>query len=60
VGTKLGMRPLLATIAVLVALIVLSVVAIASASGGRQSAVSVGGMHDVTVVDHHWTTVHRH
>jgi len=53
------MRPLLATIAVLVALIVLSVVAIASASSGRPSAVSVGGVHDVTVLDHHWTTVHQ-
>jgi hypothetical protein len=54
------MRPLLTTIAVLVAMIVLSVVAVAPASSGRQSSVPVGGMHDVTVLDHHWTTVHRH
>jgi hypothetical protein len=54
------MRPLLATIAVLAALVVLSIVAMASASSGRQSAVSVGGVHDVTALDHHWTTVHRH
>lgn len=54
------MRPLLTMIAVLVALIVLSLVAIASASSGRQSAVPVGGMHDVTALDHHWTTIHRH
>jgi hypothetical protein len=53
------MRGLLTTIAVLMALIVLSVVAIASASSGRQSAVSVGGVHDVTVVDHHWTTIQQ-
>jgi hypothetical protein len=54
------MRSLLAMIAVLVALIVFSVVAMASASSGRPSAVSVGGVHDVTALDHHWTTVHQH
>ena len=53
------MRSLLATIAVLVALIVLSVVAIASASSGRPSAVPVGGMHDTTQVDHHWSTLNQ-
>jgi hypothetical protein len=52
------MRLLLATVLAVVALIALSIVSMAAASGGRQSAVAVGGVHDVTHVDHHWKTIH--
>lgn len=52
------MRLLLATILALLALTALSIVSMAAASGGRQSAVPVGGVHDVMHIDHHWKTIH--
>lgn len=53
------MRTLMAVVGVVIAVAVLSVVSLAGAasSDGRQGSVAVGGVHDVTQVGHHWTTL---
>ena len=55
------MRTLMAVVGVVIAVAVLSVVSLAGAasSDGKQGAVAVGGVHDVTQVGHHWTTLKK-